>query len=224
MMRASRGLMGLLCLALASSVAGAAGPEVNGLDLEVEYGVTMALAGKTEEARSAFLSVLSEDPDHAAALNNLGNLHLARGEISVALAFYEKAAASSPDDAGVHLNRSIALMLAGAGAAAEAEAARAVEMAGGADEARTLLGLERREARAEGERAADRAVLTREEIQALLDAAAASVPADSTVAASGDSVRVDSTAVAPDRATVWRSAGLRADDLGGLATTLYWSH
>lgn len=225
MMHASRGLIGFLCLVLASAAAAEA-PENDGPALRIEYGVSMALAGERDEARSAFLSVLSEEPTHAGALNNLGNLHLASGELSVALAFYDKAAGSDPGDAGILLNRSIALMLAGAGDEAQAEAARAVDMAGSADEARTLLGLERREARAQSERAADRAVLTQEEIQALLDAAAASVPSDTTAVAVGDSVRADSTDVqaGPGRPAVWRSAGLRADDLGDLVTSLYWSH
>jgi len=217
-------LAALLCVFLLTAVAAADASDAADLNLRVQYGVALALAGRTEEAQTTFLSVLTDVPEHAGALNNIGNLHLMRGEASVALAFYGKAAEADPVDAGIALNRAVAFMIVGDAVKAEGEAANALRMAGGMEEARTLLGMPNKDAADEREKAADVAVLTQEEIQALLDAAAASVPVDTT-AALGDSALADSTAAqaGPAQPTVWRSAGLRAHDLSELVTTLYWN-
>ena len=173
-----------------------------------------------------FISVLSEDPENAGTLNNLGNLHLARGDVDVALAFYHTAALADSTDAGIVLNRSIALMLLGNEAGAEAEAARGLEMAGGAEAARIILGLPGCEQQDETTKAADRAFLTQEEIAALLDAAASSVPSDTTASASVDSVSAisETTTETAKQAKTWRSAGPRASEGSELSTMLYWKH
>jgi len=194
--------------------------------LRAEYGVTLALGGRMEEAERVFISVLSEDPESAGTLNNLGNLHLARGDVDVALAFYRTAALADSTDAGIVLNWSIALMLLGDETGAEAEAARGLEMAGGAEAARIILGLPRGERPDENAKAADRAFLTQEEIAALLDAAASSVPSDTTASARGDSASAVSgtTSETVAQPKTWRSAGLRASEGSELPTMLYWKH
>lgn len=194
--------------------------------LRAEYGVTLALGGRMEEAERVFISVLSEDPESAGTLNNLGNLHLARGDADVALAFYRTAALADSTDAGIVLNRSIALMLLGDEAGATAAAARGLDLAGGAEAARVILGLPDGDRSDESAKAADRAFLTQEEIVALLDAAASSVPSDATASAPGDSASAASetdSEMAPQPKT-WRSAGLRASEGSELSTMLYWKH
>src|SRR6266481_7519779 len=64
-------------------------PDSSRLRAECEYGIALALAGADARAESAFVSLLSHVPGDARALNNLGNTHLLRGDLDVALAFYE---------------------------------------------------------------------------------------------------------------------------------------
>jgi Flp pilus assembly protein TadD len=216
----------LVLWAQSSAVAEDATGATDDTVLRAEYGVALALGGRTEEAERVFVSVLSEDPQNAATLNNLGNLHLARGEVEVALAFYRTAALADSLDAGIALNRSIALMLLGDEARAEVEAARGLKMAGGADAARSILGLPAGDERDETAKAADRALLTQEEIAALLDAAASSVPSDTSASALSDTVDFVSEAASETIAEpkTWRSAGLRASEGTELSTMLYWKH
>jgi tetratricopeptide (TPR) repeat protein len=210
----------------AAAVAEGRSEASEGTALRTEYGVTLALGGLAEEAERVFISVLSEDPENAGTLNNLGNLHLARGDVDVALAFYHTAALADSTDAGIVLNRSIALMLLGNEAGAEAEAARGLEMAGGAEAARIILGLPAGEQQDETTKAADRAFLTQEEIAALLDAAASSVPSDTTASASVDSVSavLETSTETAKQPKTWRSAGPRASEGSELSTMLYWKH
>ena len=220
-------LLSVLMLLVPLSAAGEGGSEAtDDTALRAEYGVTLALGGRMEEAERVFISVLSEDPGSAGTLNNLGNLHLARGDADVALAFYRTAALADSTDAGIVLNRSIALMLLGDEAGAEAAAARGLDLAGGAEAARIILGLPGGERPDETAKAADRAFLTQEEIAALLDAAASSVPSDTTASAPGDSASAasETTSEAVARPKTWRSAGLRASEGNELPTMLYWKH
>lgn len=108
---------------------------------ECEYGITMALCGRSAAAESAFVSLLSHNPGDARALNNLGNVHLYRGEADVALVFYGFAMARDSADAGIVLNRSVALLALGRDAEAESLAARGVQASGGAGSAEDLLGM-----------------------------------------------------------------------------------
>jgi len=225
--RAAVWLFALILVVPSAAAASEGGSEAtDDTALRAEYGVALALGGRTEDAERVFISVLSEDPENAGTLNNLGNLHLARGDVDVALAFYRTAALADSTDAGIVLNRSIALMLLGDEAGAEAEAARGLEMAGGADAARIILGLPGGEHTDESAKAADRAFLTQEEIAALLDAAATSVPSDTTATAPGDSVSAvsETTSETVTRPKTWRSAGPRASEGSELSTMLYWKH
>ncbi|MCK4510954.1 hypothetical protein KAW64_04400, partial [bacterium] len=95
-------LLSVLMLVVPLSAAGEGGSEAtDDTALRAEYGVTLALGGRMEEAERVFISVLSEDPGSAGTLNNLGNLHLARGDADVALAFYRTAALADSTDAGI---------------------------------------------------------------------------------------------------------------------------
>jgi tetratricopeptide (TPR) repeat protein len=223
--RAASWLLVLILVVPSAAAASEGESEATGdTALRAEYGVTLALGGRMDEAERVFISVLSEDPENAATLNNLGNLHLARGDVDVALAFYRTAALADSTDAGIVLNRSIALMLLGDEAGAEAEAARGLEMAGGADAARIILGLPSGGQPDENAKAADQAFLTQEEIAALLDAVSSSVPSDTTASVSGDSLGAVSE-TAPEKVAqpkTWRSAGPRASGGSELSTMLYW--
>ena len=216
----------ILWVPSAAAVAQDGSESTNNTALRTEYGVTLALGGQTEEAERVFVSVLSEDPENAGTLNNLGNLYLARGDVDVALAFYRTAALADSTDPGIVLNRSIALMLLGDETGAEAEATRGLEMAGGGAAARIILGLPGGEQPDELAKAAEGAFLTQEEIAALLDAAASSVPSDTTASAPGGSLNAVSgtTSETVTQPKTWRSAGPRASEGSELSTMLYWKH
>jgi len=61
-------------------------------------GVSYALAGATEKARSAFTRAFQEDPQSVEAAGNLGYLTWAEGNITEATQWFEKARALQPDD------------------------------------------------------------------------------------------------------------------------------
>ncbi|GEM_PF-1981808 len=196
--------------------------------LRAEYGIAMALSGDARIAERVFVSLLSDSPGNAMALTNLGNLHLMRGQAAVALVFYERAGQADSTDAGIILNRSLTRMLMGDERGAREDASVALDLAGSAREALSLLGLCRRGLPGEEDKARDAPVLSEEEVRALLEAAASSVPIDSLTAAGADTAgsSVDSSATDPSHrkapSRIWRSAGLRAADQRDLATTLYW--
>ncbi len=185
-----------------------------------EYGIALAMSGESLEAESVFAALLSSMPGDARALTNLGNLRVMKGQLSVALAFYDQALRAAPDEAGVVLNRAITLMLMGETSRAEAEAARAVTLAGGESQADWLLGISSAEP-APLSRASEKQFVSKEQIRALLQAAARRVPTSpppSLVAR--DSVSSEARARRPS--STWRSAGTRAGDGGEIATVLYW--
>ena len=184
---------------------------------ECDLGVALALEGEPARAESLFISLLSHSPGDARALTNLGNLHLLRGESEVALTFYGQAAAADSTDAGIVLNEATALLLLGDEDGAQERARLGVRMAGGPLNAAELLGLRYEGPQTEAAKGAERAYLSKEEVLALLRAAAGRVPADSakTVGAAG-------RAQPKKRAPVWRSAGPRASDGSDSAALVYW--
>jgi tetratricopeptide (TPR) repeat protein len=185
-----------------------------------EYGIALAMSGESLEAESVFASLLSSTPGDARALTNLGNLRVMKGEFGVALAFYDKALRAVPDEAGVVLDRAIALLLIGDTERAEAEAARAVTLAGGESQADWLLGLSSAEP-GPTSRASEKQFLSKDQIRALLQAAARRVPRSPAPSlAAHDSVSSEARARRPN--STWRSAGTRASDGGDVATMLYW--
>ena len=143
------------------------------LRAECEYGIALALAGADARAESAFVSLLSHAPGDPRALNNLGNTHLLRGALDVALAFYQQASEADTSDPGIVLNGATALMLRGDEEEAQSLAAEGVRRAGGVRQAALLLGLKAPESSSDAPKAGDRAYLRKDEVLALLRAAAA---------------------------------------------------
>jgi tetratricopeptide (TPR) repeat protein len=200
-----------------------AGPE--DLDLRAEYGVALALCGDLARSERMFMSILAIAPGDARAWVNLGNLHLLRGDTGVALASYDRARAADSMDAGILLNTSIALMIAGRAGEAQRQASRALLLAGSLEEACSLLGISRGWLEAEESRSAETPILSKDEVLSLLKKVASSVPADSAgVGASGDTLRSIPPNPPADRMKprAWRPAGTRSADRTDLAMTLYW--
>jgi len=65
--------------------------------------------GRTAEARNAYLDLLSREPSHRAALNNLGRLLHQTGYRTAALTAFTQAVATYPDDAASRVNLANAL-------------------------------------------------------------------------------------------------------------------
>lgn len=199
---------------------GGVAPDSSRLRAECEYGIALALAGADARAESAFVSLLSHAPGDPRALNNLGNTYLLRGDLDVALAFYQQASEADTSDPGIVLNGATALMLRGDEEEAQALAAKGVRRAGGVRQAALLLGLKAPESSSDGPKAGDRAYVRKDEVLALLRAAAANVPADSSRAkpphAPGAPAR------ARKRTPTWRSAGARGAEGTDAAVVVYW--
>ncbi len=184
-----------------------------------EYGIALAMSGEYRDAESAFVSLLSVSPGDPRALANLGNLRVLNGDLDVAMAFYDQALRSDPEDAGIVLNRATTWMLMGEVDRAESEAARGVTLAGGEAEAARLLGIAG--VKLGGPRASDKPYVSKQEIRALLRAATSRVPGDSIKAStSSDSTKSETKTKRATKA--WRSAGPRAGDGGEIASLLYW--
>ncbi|MDZ4806581.1 MAG: hypothetical protein SGI90_17145 [Candidatus Eisenbacteria bacterium] len=189
-----------------------------------EYGISLALGGRLDEAETAFLSQLSLAPQDAGALNNIGNLYFLRNDVDVALVFYVRALGIDSTDAGVTINHSVALMAAGDEAGALREASRAIEMAGGVEQATALMAIHGDSADAPAERAAEGGTLSKASVRALLMEASRQVPASP---APGDSATVKAPSKPRDKALrtpqAWRSAGPRGDESAAAPSSLYWS-
>ncbi len=182
-----------------------------------DMGVSLAMRGELSRAESLFVSMLSDTRGDARALNNLGNLKLLSGDLGVALAFYDRAARGDSADAGIQLNRATALLLMGDDARANEAAAAGVRLAGGLEQAQTLLGLK---SDAPAGRADKKAFVNRGEIRAMLKNAAAGVPNAAPKPAAG----TGAATAKPKSGTAWRSAGPRAADQSDAANVLYWKH
>ena len=188
---------------------------------ECDYGITLALSGEAEKAESVFISLLSQSPRDARALTNLGNLALQGGDPAIALAFYDRAVLADTLDAGILLNRAVALMLLGDEDSAVAQANDGVLKAGGEKEAASLLGLRPDEiaySSSREDKAAEKPRVDKSEIAALLSAARENVPKDSTqTERQGDSQSGEKETV-----RAWRSAGARSAEGNVVADVLYW--
>jgi tetratricopeptide (TPR) repeat protein len=60
--------------------------------------------GRTDEAKSAYLELLLQEPDHFGALNNLGNLVYGQGFRSAAITLYSRAVQLHPTNPKGHVN------------------------------------------------------------------------------------------------------------------------
>jgi len=182
-----------------------------------ELGVAMALSGNTASAESAFVALLARAPGSSSALNNLGNLHLERGDPDLALQFYFRAGRADTADAGIMLNAGVALAMSGDEASALAVTEEALLLAGSPDSAASLLGLSFTATADTVSRAANPSRrMNRERALDLLRAAAHRIPADST------RVAPTPAAARPKRAPPWRPAGARGSEAGDERLDLYW--
>ncbi|HVT19672.1 MAG TPA: sulfatase-like hydrolase/transferase [Thermoanaerobaculia bacterium] len=76
--------------------------------------------GRPAEAEQAYRRALAAAPRYAEPLNGLGTLEVERDKPAAALSYFDRALALAPDYQEVHLNRGIALELAGDATAASA--------------------------------------------------------------------------------------------------------
>ena len=67
-------------------------------------GIGLLELGRKEEAREAFLSALSIDPDNAAALGNLATVEMQLGDDEAALVHAQAAVRAAPEEAVYHYN------------------------------------------------------------------------------------------------------------------------
>jgi len=184
------------------------------LQAESDYGVALALQGRTAPAESVFISLLSHSPRDARALNNLGNLALLRDDLGLALSFYDRAREGDSMDAGILLNEATVWMLAGEVEMAQSAAARGISQAGGLTQAAKLLGVTSADAMATLAKGDRRSFLDKEEVLVLLRLAAGKVPSDTVKTAPHPE---------PRRGVAWRSAGARgADPDESSAALVYW--
>ena len=195
-------------------------PDENRLRAECEYGIAQALVGADSAAEAAFVSLLSHSPGDARALNNLGNLSLFRGDLDVAIEYYQQGQEADSLDAGIVLNEATALMLRGDENQAQTRAAAGVRRAGGLREAALLLGLKPPETRAETPKAGDRAYIRKDEVLSLLKAAAAGVPTDS-LRSKADKPGPSTSRLRKRRPT-WRSAAARGAEGTDVTAVVYW--
>lgn len=233
-----------IVLSLASQLlvisAWASKAEGSPVDSRIEYGISLALRGRISEAESAFVAALSISPNDSRALTNLGNLRVLRGEFDVGLSFYRAASASDSLDAGIVLNKAIALHLLGKSEESLEAATSGVILAGGAANAASLFGLPEASPSDSLAKGAQELFLSSDEISELLQSAAAAVPSvvpidgatpsDVTVdAGNGPGVSSDSSEgtrldeqLIPRRQLLWRSGGLRGAAARDGARLLYW--
>ncbi len=74
------------------------------VSLRFDRACLLAELGRTLDAQNAYLDVLTREPSHRLALNNLGTLLHATGYRTAARTAYAEAAARHPDDAMSHVN------------------------------------------------------------------------------------------------------------------------
>jgi aromatic-L-amino-acid/L-tryptophan decarboxylase len=79
------------------------------LPLRFERACLLAEIGRTAEARDAYIDVLSREPSHRGALNNLGTLLHQTGYRTAARTAFTQAVARHPDDPMSHVNLANAL-------------------------------------------------------------------------------------------------------------------
>jgi tetratricopeptide (TPR) repeat protein len=79
------------------------------IPLRFERACLLAEIGRTAEARDAYIDLLSREPSHRGALNNLGTLLHQTGYRTAARTAFTQAAAKHPDDPMSHVNLANAL-------------------------------------------------------------------------------------------------------------------
>jgi len=84
----------------------AANPKDN--DARLQLGTVYARNGIVDVAEREFDAILAQEPKHASALNNRGNLYFASGDFERALEAYRVAQEAAPQDGGIRLNAALA--------------------------------------------------------------------------------------------------------------------
>ncbi len=184
-----------------------------------EYGINLAFRGELAASESVFISLLSLSHRDPRALANLGNLHLLRGDLKDALGFFGRANKIDGKDPGIVLNRAIAYLLLGEDELALDAAEQGIGMAGGLGPAASLLGIRLEGRASDSVKTGARVYLSKNEIRALLEAAAAGIPSDS--------LSVAGAAAPPSppkkgRKRIWRTAGTRGGESRDAVALIYW--
>ena len=78
--------------------------ELNTIPLMFERACLLVEVGRTVEARDAYIAILSREPSHHLALNNLGTLLHQTGYRTAAITAWNEAAARYPDDPASQVN------------------------------------------------------------------------------------------------------------------------
>src|SRR4029078_6632939 len=73
-----------------------------------QSGTVCARKGSVAGAEREFDAILAQEPKHASALNNRGNLYFASGDFERALEAYRVAQEAAPQDGGIRLNAALA--------------------------------------------------------------------------------------------------------------------
>lgn len=224
MSRSTSTLVGLL-LILTGSSAVAAGPSDPRIERN-ERGVVLAREGRFDEAHRQFALNLATDPHDVAATNNAANVYLLEARYDRAFDLYDRARDLDPEEGGILLNLGIAHHLAGDRPESLRWLREGLRLIDDPQRAYYLLGLSERPSTT---RASDETRLRASEIEALLDAALASVPEDTP---DGPEVVVEDAAEdtakegdeAPASTEVrTRSAGTRASDATKVEPSrLFW--
>jgi tetratricopeptide (TPR) repeat protein len=174
------------------------------------------LAGRFEESREMLEASLEREPSSARAHNNLAATYAAEGELTKAMEHLDRALAADDSDGGVWLNAGMVRHVAGDEGAARSAFRAGVERSGGLEPACRLLGVDLKD-----DLRADDAVLSDDEVAALLRAALEGVPATETPADSAATVAPVEPAE-PDHPARLLTAGPRAAERFDLAARLYW--
>lgn len=208
-------------VALAAGFTAAADPAPG--SEKCEFGITLALEGQLAASESVFVSLLSDLPADARALNNLGNISCLRGDLDVALVFYERSLEADSTDPGVQLNRATTLMLNGEEERAKREAGRAIRMAGGVKQLAALTGIGGGEDQGDQPaKASDKVFVDKQEVRDLLRGAMVPLKPQPAAADSAASRTTPPPEASKKRARLWKSAAPRASDASQAALVLYW--
>ena len=78
------------------------------IDARLQIGTIYARNGVSDVAQAEFDAILAQDPRHAAAANNRGNVYFGRGDFERALEAYRFAEELDPVDGGIRLNAALA--------------------------------------------------------------------------------------------------------------------
>jgi len=104
-------------------------------------GATLALLGRTQEAKEQYEQSLQINPKNAEAHNNLGNAFLQEGKVSDAIGRYEQALRINPNYAEAHNNLGVALAQTGKIEEAIAHYQQALRINPGYPDAHNSLGI-----------------------------------------------------------------------------------